>query len=93
MTRRWGLATGNRHATWLGAHVPIFEPDGTSRLNPNGRPFVRTVLFPKASAEITDNWQVIGLRGTGSYKLDNLFVPQIYTASREIGRASCRERV
>src|SRR6516225_1410300 len=85
VTGRWGFATGSRHATWLGAHVPIFEPDGTPRLNPNGRPFVRTVLFPKSSAEIIDNWQVIGLRGTGSdsYRLDDLFVPQKYTASRD----------
>ena len=85
VTGRWGFATGSRHATWLGAHVPVFEPDGTPRLNPNGRPFVRTVLFPKTSAEIIDNWQVIGLRGTGSdsYRLDDLFVPQRYTASRD----------
>jgi alkylation response protein AidB-like acyl-CoA dehydrogenase len=43
------------------------------------------VLFPKSSAEIIDNWQVIGLRGTGSdsYRLDDLFVPQKYTASRD----------
>src|SRR6201997_5296404 len=85
VTGRWGFATGSRHASWLGAHVPIFEPDGTPRLNPNGRPFVRTVLFPKSSAEIIDKWQVIGLRGTGSdsYRLDDLFVPQKYTASRD----------
>ena len=85
ITGRWGFATGSRHATWLGAHVPVFEPDGTPRRNPNGRPFVRTVLFPKLSAEIIDNWQVIGLRGTGSdsYRVDDLFVPQKYTASRD----------
>jgi len=85
VTGRWGFATGSRHATWLGAHVPIFESDGTPRMNPNGRPFVRTVLFPKSSAEIIDNWHVIGLRGTGSdsYALDDLFVPQKYTCSRD----------
>src|SRR6266446_10771751 len=85
VTGQWGFATGSRHATWLGAHVPIFEPDGTPRLNPNGRPFVRTVLFPKTSAEVIDNWQVIGLRGTGSdsYRVENLFVPQKYTLSRD----------
>jgi alkylation response protein AidB-like acyl-CoA dehydrogenase len=85
VTGRWGFATGSRHATWLGAHVPIFEPDGTPRLGPNGRPFVRTVLFPKSSAEIIDNWQVIGLRGTGSdsYAVKDLFVPQKYTLSRD----------
>jgi alkylation response protein AidB-like acyl-CoA dehydrogenase len=85
VTGLWGFATGSRHATWLGAHVPIFESDGTPRLGPNGRPFVRTVLFAKSSAEIIDNWQVIGLRGTGSdsYKVEDLFVPQKYTLSRD----------
>ncbi|HEY2540365.1 MAG TPA: acyl-CoA dehydrogenase family protein [Stellaceae bacterium] len=85
VTGRWGFATGSRHASWLGAHVPIFDEDGTPQINPNGRPYVRTVLFPKSSAEIIDNWQVIGLRGTGSdsYAVDDLFVPQRYTCSRD----------
>ncbi|HEV2303221.1 MAG TPA: acyl-CoA dehydrogenase family protein [Stellaceae bacterium] len=85
VTGQWGFATGSRHASWLGAHVPIFEPDGTPRLNANGRPFIRTVLFPKTSARIIDNWQVVGLRGTGSdsYAAADLFVPQKYTAGRD----------
>lgn len=85
VTGRWGFATGSRHATWLGAHVPIFEPDGSPRTNPNGRPYVRTVIFPKSSAEIIDNWQVVGLRGTGSdsYAAADLFVPQRHTFSRD----------
>src|SRR5579864_1118837 len=28
LTGRWGFATGSRHASWLGCHVPIFDPDG-----------------------------------------------------------------
>jgi indole-3-acetate monooxygenase len=85
VTGRWGFATGSRHATWLGAHVPLFDKDGTPRLNPNGRPQIRTVLFPKSRAEIIDNWQVIGLRGTGSdsYAVEDLFVPQQYTCGRD----------
>ena len=85
VTGQWGFATGSRHATWLGAHIPLFAPDGTPHLNPNGRPVVRTVLFPKTSARIIDNWQVIGLRGTGSdsYAVDDLFVPQPHTAGRD----------
>jgi alkylation response protein AidB-like acyl-CoA dehydrogenase len=85
VTGRWGFATGSRHATWLGAHVPLFEPDGAPRRNPNGRPTVRTMLFPKTSAEIIDNWQVIGLRGTGSdsYAVTDLFVPLEYSCARD----------
>ena len=85
VTGRWGFATGSRHATWLGAHAPVFEPDGTPRMNPNGRPHVRTVLFPKSKAEIIDNWQVIGLRGTGrdSYRVEDMFVPHKCPFSRD----------
>jgi alkylation response protein AidB-like acyl-CoA dehydrogenase len=85
LTGQWGFATGSRHAAWLGCHVPIVEPDGTPRTNPNGRPAVRTMLFPKSEARIIDNWHVLGLRGTGSdsYALEDHFVPQRYTAGRD----------
>ena len=84
LTGRWGFATGSRHATWLGCHVPIFEAGGTQRLAPNGRPAVRTMLFPKSEARIIDNWHVLGLRGTGSdsYALEDHFIPQRFTAGR-----------
>jgi alkylation response protein AidB-like acyl-CoA dehydrogenase len=85
LTGRWGFATGSRHATWLGCHVPVVEPDGSPRLLPNGRQQVRTMLFPKSEARIIDNWYVLGLRGTGSdsYALEDHFVPQRYTAGRD----------
>jgi alkylation response protein AidB-like acyl-CoA dehydrogenase len=85
VTGLWGFATGSRHATWLGCHTPIFEADGSPRMGPNGRQLTRTMLFRKTEAEIIDNWQVIGLRGTGSdsYKLDDHFVPLPYTAARD----------
>jgi alkylation response protein AidB-like acyl-CoA dehydrogenase len=85
VTGRWGFATGSRHATWLGAHVPLFSADGTPRCNPNGRQTVRTALFPKTHAEIIDDWQVIGLRGTGSdsYAVEDLFVPLQFTLARD----------
>jgi alkylation response protein AidB-like acyl-CoA dehydrogenase len=85
VTGLWGFATGGRHATWLGCHVPLVNEDGSPHLLPNGRQQVRTMLFPKSQARIIDNWQVLGLRGTGSdsYALDNLFVPAAYTAGRD----------
>ena len=85
LTGQWGFATGSRHATWLGCHVPIVEEDGSPRMSPTGRPAVRTMLFPKSEACIIDNWHVLGLRGTGSdsYALKDHFVPQRYTAGRD----------
>ena len=82
---RWDFASGSRQASWLGAHVRIVEADGTRRLKPNGAPEVRTILFPLASATMYDVWDVIGLNGTGtdSYSVDNLFIPEKFTALRD----------
>ena len=85
VTASWSFASGSHNATWLGCHVPIVEADGTPRLNPNGSPVVRTMLFPKSSARMTDIWHVIGLRGTGSdrFSVEDLFVPERHTATRD----------
>ena len=81
----WSFASGSHHASWLGAHVLILGTDGTPQLRPDGGPVMRTLLFPKASAQFADIWHVIGLRGTGSdsYTVTDLFVPEAYTVLRE----------
>src|SRR5262249_53621205 len=75
VTGNFAFASGGRHATWMGAHVPVHELDGTSRRTPSGAPVVRTVLFPATAAIMTDIWHVMGLRGTGSdaYAVNDLF--------------------
>jgi alkylation response protein AidB-like acyl-CoA dehydrogenase len=85
LTGTWSFASGSHHATWLGAHVAILDPNGVPQLRPDGGPVMRTLLFPKASARLTDIWHVIGLRGTGSdsYTVTDLFVPENYTVLRE----------
>ena len=47
-------------------------------------------LFPRGDAAITDVWDVVGLRGTGSdrYAVTNLFVPARWTTSMDPAR--CR---
>src|SRR6516162_8125829 len=84
VTATFSFASGSHDATWLGAHVPIIEADGMPRRNPDGSPVIRDMLFPKAEAEMTDIWQVIGLRGTGSdeYSVTDLFVPERHSVSR-----------
>jgi alkylation response protein AidB-like acyl-CoA dehydrogenase len=79
------FASGNRHCSWLGAHVPTFEPDGTPRRDPDGRPTERTMLFPRSAAKVTDTWAVIGLRGTGSddYEVNDLFIPEAHALGRD----------
>ncbi len=85
VTATFSFASGSHNATWLGCHVPIVEADETPRLNPDGSPVVRTMLFPKTSARMTDIWHVIGLKGTGSdrFSVQDLFVPERHTATRD----------
>ena len=81
----WDFASGCRHASWMGVHCLVQEPDGSLRLNPQGRPLIRSLLFPVAQASLLDTWNTIGLRGTGSdsYSVTDLFVPDAYSTTRE----------
>ena len=85
VTATFSFASGSHDATWLGAHVPVIEADGTPRLDPDGSPVIRDMLFPKSNAVMTDIWHVIGLRGTGSdkYSVTDLFVPERHSVSRD----------
>ena len=82
---RWDFASGCRHASWMGAHGAVVEPDGSLRLNKSGRPTILTWLFPADKATLLDNWNPIGLRGTASesYTVKDLFVPEEFTGTRE----------
>jgi alkylation response protein AidB-like acyl-CoA dehydrogenase len=85
VTASWSFASGSHNASWLGCHVPIYDENGKPLLHPDGSPVIRTPIFPKSCAEMTDIWHVIGLRGTGSdkYSVTDLFVPEAYVAARD----------
>jgi alkylation response protein AidB-like acyl-CoA dehydrogenase len=65
----------------MAAHASVFEADGTPRLEGNGMPVQRTLVFPRSSVRIEDVWHVLGLKGTGSdsYSAADLFVPEART--------------
>jgi alkylation response protein AidB-like acyl-CoA dehydrogenase len=78
VTGRWMFASGIGHATWLLAVCHLYpEPDGSPRLDPDGKPGQRLLLVPKSHATLHDVWHVSGLRGTGSqaFSLHDAFVP------------------
>ncbi|HEV2158416.1 acyl-CoA dehydrogenase family protein [Bradyrhizobium sp.] len=89
VTARWDFASGSRQASWLGAHVRIVASDGMPRKNADGSTEVRTILFPVGSAVMHDVWQAIGLAGTGtdSYEASDLFIPERFTAFRDVPAA------
>ena len=93
-TGTWSFASGSRHATWLGAMCPCFHADGSPVLHPDGKPWDRTMLFRREFARIDDVWQVLGLRGTGSdnYSIEDLFVDDAHTVTRELPAERTRGR-
>ena len=84
LTGRWRFGSGVRHSQWLSAGARIANPEtpyDTSRGNhanhANRRSRLLRVALPAAQVKIHDNWQVMGLRGTGScdFSVEDLFVP------------------
>jgi len=63
-------------ATWIVGLAHVYD-DGVERLDENGAPVTLMTLFPKEKAEIIDNWDTLGMRGTGSHdvNVDDVFVP------------------
>ena len=86
VTGQWGFASGSRHATWILGHSTVCEPDGAPRLAADGKPLeLLSLIFPKSSAQMNDDWNVMGLKGTGSvsYSVNDLFVPEDFSFTRD----------
>ena len=68
---RWPFGSGVRHSQWVSAGARVPAGGGQP-------PLQLRVVMPTASVKIHDNWQVMGLRGTGScdFSVDDLFVPE-----------------
>ncbi|MEC4239295.1 acyl-CoA dehydrogenase family protein [Pseudomonas sp. DSV-1] len=67
---RWGFSSGSQHAQWclLGGIVPQDETGPTEH---------GTFLIPASDYRIEQNWDVLGLRGSGSHDIvvEDAFVP------------------
>jgi len=70
LTGSWSFASGIKHATHIHT-LGVIEGTGEPRI----------FVLPVGKATFIDNWDVLGLRATGSidYRTDNVFVPEAYT--------------
>lgn len=62
---RWAFGSGASNAAWVLAGCRFFA-DGEPLLDEHDRPRSHMVLVPRGELELIDNWDVSGLRGTGS---------------------------
>ncbi len=83
LSGKWGYASGLRHADYIHTGGTVIE-DGKPRLIPGtNQPDYRTFIVPVRDAKFEGNWDVMGLKATGSidYSIDNVFVPEAFTHS------------
>ncbi|HEX6997908.1 MAG TPA: acyl-CoA dehydrogenase family protein [Gammaproteobacteria bacterium] len=66
----WSFASGIKHGTHIHT-LGVIETTGEPRI----------FVLPVEQAKLIDNWDVMGLRATGSidYTIDNAYVPDAYT--------------
>jgi 3-hydroxy-9,10-secoandrosta-1,3,5(10)-triene-9,17-dione monooxygenase len=69
---KWSFCSGVDNADWLFLGVFFGPPSGGAPM-----PDIRYVMVPKGDYTILDDWDVMGLRGTGSNSvvIDDKFVP------------------
>ncbi len=77
----WGYGSGIFHSNWVHSGCILME-DGQPVMDKQGSPIVLITYVPRDAIELKDNWDVIGLRGTGSFDYsiaEELFVPNELT--------------
>ena len=78
VTGRVPFISGCHNATWVLAPAQVANSENAA----DDGPEMRLVFFPRTDAEIVDNWDTLGLRGTGSHDLvmHDIFIPTHRTA-------------
>lgn len=64
---RFSFGSGSPSAEWLVGGYVLQDNDGQPMLGEAGQPRMLIALVPRAKVEFLGNWDVLGLRGTGSY--------------------------
>lgn len=74
----WTFASGSDWADWFGLGFTVVDDNGAPILTADGSRQALYAVVPARSAEIVRNWDVTGLRGTGSHDLaaTGVFVPE-----------------
>jgi indole-3-acetate monooxygenase len=81
----WKFASGCKGADWLGVGIGTPGANGTNGGNGAGVPGKpRTAVFRPHQVEIVENWDVVGMQGTGSHDLrvSDQFVADAWTFVR-----------
>ncbi|MSQ19432.1 MAG: acyl-CoA dehydrogenase [Betaproteobacteria bacterium] len=74
----WSYGSGVKHADFLHSGGMVCNDDGSPVIGANGLPETRVFVIPREACVLGDNWDVMGLRATGSidYTCKDVFIPE-----------------
>jgi alkylation response protein AidB-like acyl-CoA dehydrogenase len=74
---RTGFVSGAHHATAFLGFANIYD-NGEPRHGADGAPEMLLIAVPASEAEIVDNWNTMGMRGSGSHDVEmkDAFIPE-----------------
>jgi alkylation response protein AidB-like acyl-CoA dehydrogenase len=77
ITGQSSFVSNCHHIDWFFGLGMEFEGDAP-KPGPEGAPVARTFAVPRGEFEIVENWNTLGMRGTGSHdvRLNGVFVPE-----------------
>ena len=84
LSGKWGYASGLKHADYIHTGAMVCDKNGAPRFIPGtNQPDYRTFIVPLREARLDGNWDVLGLKATGSidYAITDVFVPESFTHS------------
>lgn len=76
VTGQAAFVSNSHHIDWFFGLGMEFDGD-VPKPGPDGEPVSMIVAVPKAEFEVVENWNTVGMRGTGSHdvRVDRVFVP------------------
>jgi len=87
---QWAYGSAITHAEWIHTGCFVTDPSGKNMvIQPNGQPKVVITHHPRSTIKLLGNWDVLGLRATGSFDYElaegaELFVPTYRTYDFDI---------
>jgi alkylation response protein AidB-like acyl-CoA dehydrogenase len=83
VTGKWGFGSASHYATQIGFGFIVVDDEGNPKILENGLPDHRVGHLHRDKLEFLDNWNVTGLKGTGSqdYAATEQFVDEKHCMS------------
>ena len=84
----WAYGSGIQHAEWVHSGCFLTDAEGKDMvMGPTGQPKIIVTHHPRSTIKLMGNWDVLGLRATGSFDYTLSEGAELFVPTHKIGRA------